>query len=125
VLKKVKAFLNRYWALLLAYFMAFYTIPMFIVMTGKEFDVGTLIIALLYCVNCGVSLIATGYDTWTKGFHWISIVLPVVMFFPSAFLFYAGSTMSLLFCIGYSIPAGMAAAFTQYVRMMHQRRRKL
>ncbi len=121
----VKALFKRYLPLIFAYFIAFYTIPGFIIISGKEFDPQTVIIALLYIVNCGVSLIATGYDTWTKGFCWVSIALPVVMFLPSAFAFYSGSTMSLIFCVAYTIPAGVAAAFTQYVRMMHQRRRKL
>lgn len=92
--------------------------------SGKKFDPELMIIALLYVVNGGVTLLATGYDTWKRGFCWVSIVLPVAMFFPSVYLFYGGATMVFLFNIGYALPAGVAAAFTQYVRMMHQRRRK-
>lgn len=122
---KANSIFSRYSIIFLALFMAFYSVPGYLVISGQKFDTEIMVYGLLIILNCGVSLVTAGYDTWTKGFCWPSVVLPPLMFLPSAFIFYGGSTTALIFCVAYLVLAGVADAFTYYVRLMHQRRRKL
>lgn len=123
-MKKVKDLLRRFLPQIVANFIAFYTIPGFVIISGKEFDPVDMMIALPIILNCAVSLVGAGYDTWKHGFHWLSIALPVIMFLPSVFFFYGAQPMAFIFDLIYAVPAAAAAVFCYYVRLRYEKQRR-